>query len=111
MTRIECSGILEIDDDIALRVQAGRSQGVTEDTQFNVHESTSNQLWGSVVAINVRETYCDCIVSDRVNVEFWEKLEGRMRYNTEKPPNIHLIRELPITYLSELVENLLDAWR
>ena len=46
MTRVECSGILEIDNDIALKVQAGRSQGVAEDTQFNVHESTSNQWSG-----------------------------------------------------------------
>ena len=110
-TRVECSGILEIDVRVALRVRAGLTAGVSEGTQFNVYESTNNQLWGSVVAINVREADCDCIVSDRANVEFWEKLEDRMRYNTEKPPNIHLVRELPIAYLLEQVESLLDAWR
>lgn len=108
---MECTGILEIDDEVALKVCVGTSDGVTEETQLNVYESTSDQLWRSVTVINVRETDCACIVSDRVNVEFWEELEGRLRYNTGKPPNIHLVRELPITYLLEQVENLLDAWR
>ena len=110
-TTIECSGILEIDNEVALRVQAGTTDGIAEGSRFNVYESTNNQLWGRVEAVSVRYYDCDCTPYDRGNVEFWEQLEGRMRYNTEKPPNVHLVRDVPIVYIMEQVENLLGNWR
>jgi hypothetical protein len=108
---IKCTGILDIDGGIGLKVQVGKNHGISEGSRFSVYEGTNNERWGGVTAVDIGDSSCDCVPYDRENIVFWEKLEGRMRYNTEKPPNIHLIRELPITYLSELVENLLDAWR
>ena len=111
MVPVECTGILDIDDEVALQIRVGTSNGITNGQQFNVYESTNNELWGRVVAINVRPFDCDCVPTDRVNIKFWQELERRMRYNTSKPPNVHLVRDLPVTYLTEQVENLLDNWR
>ena len=111
MMPIECTGILEIDNEVALQIRAGTSDGIRDGHQFNVYESMNNELWGRVVAINVRPFDCDCITTDRVNIEFWRELERRMRYNTSKPPNVHLVRDLPVIFLMEQVERLLDDWR
>ena len=111
MMPIECTGILIIDNEVALQVQAGSSDGIEEGNQFNVYESTNNELWGRVVVVNVRSFDCDCVPTDRVNINFWQELERRMRYNTSKPPNVHMVRDLPVIFLMEQVEKLLDAWR
>ena len=111
MTRIECSGILEIDGGVALQVLAGTSNGVAKGTRFRAYEATDNQLWGRVEAFNMRDADCDCIPFDRVNREFWGELENRKLYNTEKPPNIYLLLDIQEINLTEQIENLLDNWR
>lgn len=89
-TRFECSGIMEMRGTVAIRVLAGRSQGIQPDDEFNLYEATGDECWGSVVAVDVRESDCDCILQDRANADFWESLESRMRRDTSKPPNVYL---------------------
>ena len=89
-TRFECSGIIEMRGTVALRVLAGRSHGIQPDDEFNLYEATGDECWGSVVAVDVRESDCDCILQDRANADFWESLESRMRRDTSKPPNVYL---------------------
>ena len=111
LTRIECSGILEIDGGVALQVVAGTSNGVAEKMSFIVYEATSDQLWRRVEARNVRDFDCDCVPFDRENGEFWQTFEDRKRHNTGKPPNIYLLRDISEIYLMEEVNNLLDNRR
>ena len=95
MTPIECSGILENEDKgtVALRVLAGEDQGIREGSRFNLYESTGATYWGSVTAVDVRASDCDCVPYDRANADFWENLEDRMKYDTSKPPNVYLARD------------------
>lgn len=114
MTPVECSGILENEDKrtVALRVLAGEDQSIREGSKFNLYESTGDTYWGSVIAINVRALDCDCVPYDRANVAFWENLEDRMRYDTSKPPNVYLARD--ITDYETAMEHiiaLLRHWR
>lgn len=92
MTPVECSGILEIQGTVALKALAGEAHGIREGSKFNLYESTGATYWGSVIAIEVRASDCDCVPYDRANVAFWENLEYRMRYDTSKPPNVYLTR-------------------
>lgn len=114
MTPVECSGILENEDKgtVALRVLAGEDQGIREGSKFNLYESTGATYWGSVTAVDVRASDCDCVPYDRANVAFWENLEDRMRYDTSKPPNVYLARD--ITDYETAMEHiiaLLRHWR
>ena len=110
-TPIGCSGILEIENEVALKVEAGSLDGIKTGVQFNVYESTGDQLWGRVVALEVRDYDCDCIPYDRVNPRFWEQLEDRIEYDTSKPSNVHIIRDVPESEMLESVLELLDNWR
>lgn len=93
MTPVECSGILEIQGTVALRVLAGESQDIREGSKFNLYEATDNTYWGSATAVDVRASDCDCVPYDRANATFWENLEDRMKYDTSKPSNVYLARD------------------
>ncbi len=111
MTRVGCSGILEIDGGIGLKVQVGKSHGINEGSRFSVYEGTNNERWGGVVAVDVGDCYCDCVPYDRENTVFWEKLEDRMKSDTSPPPHVYLVRDVEETKLIEAISELLDNWR
>ena len=111
MTPIGCTGILETELGVAIKVQAGQLQGVANGARFNVYESTGNRLWGIIVAIEVRDNDCDCVPYDRVNEEFWAELENRMRTDTSAPPNVHLVLDVLEPGAIDDMMSLLDNWR
>lgn len=117
-TRFECSGIIEmqgtveVQGTVALKVLAGELQGIQLADKFNLYESTGDEYWGSAVAVDVRESDCDCLLQDRANVDFWESLENRMKYDTSKPSNVYLALDTDDyeTALNHVTE-LLRRWR
>ena len=108
-TRTACMGILNRNGTVALKIQAGELHGVVHDLSFHVYEATDDQLWGRVSVVDLDELTSLCEPFDRINEEFWERLEDRMNHDTS-PPNVYLIQELP-TDLLELVKRLLNNWR
>lgn len=111
-TRVECSGIIEMQGTLALRILAGRSQGIQSGDKLNLHEATGGAYWGSVVAANVRESDCDCLPQDRANVDFGESLEDRMNRDTSKPPNVYLVLDTgDYETARNRVTALLRRWR
>lgn len=109
MTQIPCLGILNRNGTVALRIGIGGSDIVGVGTRFNVYDSINDELWGRVEAVEVGDVTSLCEPTDRNNLEFWEHLEARMRFDTS-PPNIYLVLEIP-TELMDVVERLLDSWR
>ena len=110
MTPIECLGIMEREGYVQLRLSIGSSSGITEGFSFRLLESTDSQQWGIVEVVNVGDTHSDCIPIVRSNENFWAALEDRMRYDTSSPSNIHLMIDLPESYM-QWTEWLLDNWR
>ena len=110
MTPVECLGIMEREGYVQLRLGIGSSSGISEGFSFQLLESTDNRQWGIVEVLNVGDTYSDCIPIVRSNEDFWAALEDRMRYDTSAPSNIHLVIDLPESYV-EWTEWLLDNWR
>ena len=111
-TRFECSGIMEMQETVALKIMAGELQGIQRGDKFSLYEATGGAYWGSVVAVSVRESDCDCRLHDVANVDFWESLENRMKYDTSKPPNVYLVLDTD-DYETALnhVTALLRRWR
>ena len=89
-TRFECSGIMEMQGTVALKILAGELQGIQSGDKFNLYEATGGAYWGSVVAVSVREYDCDCRLYNRANADFWESLEDRVMHDTSQPPNVYL---------------------
>ena len=111
-TRVECSGIIEMRGTVALRVLVGSSHGIQRDDKFNLYEATGNAYWGSVVAVDVRESDCDCRPDDRKNEDFWEYIEDRMKYVTSKPENVYLVLDTEgYATAINLIIALLRYWR
>ena len=111
MTKVECSGILDIDGGIGLKVQVGKNHGISEGSRFSVYEDTNNERWGGITAVDVGDSYCDCVPYDRENTVFWEKLEDRMNSDTSPPPNVYLVRDVLESELINTISELLDSWR
>ena len=110
-TRIVSSGIFELDGSVAIRVEGGRAQGITNGTRFEVYEGTNDGLWGRVETVNARFDDCDCLPYDRENADFWEMLEDRMKSDTSPPANVYLVREVPESEILDTIVELLDNWR
>ena len=109
-TRFECSGIMEMQGTVALKIMAGELQGIQSGDKFNLYEATDGAYWGSVVAVSVRESDCDCLAQDRANVDFWESY--RKKYDTSMPPNVYLALDTGDyeTAIKRITE-LLRRWR
>ncbi len=108
LTRVECLGIINREGTVALKVTSLASVVLTN--RFNVYDNVNKELWGRVEVVQVDETTCLCVPYDRVNPEFWEHLEDRMRYDTS-PPSVYLVRQLPEAELLEWVESILNIWK
>ena len=109
MIPVRCLGITTREGIVALRINYGAIAGARRSMLFNVHDSVNDELWGQVIIVETGELTSLCVPSNRINGDFWEHLEGRMRFDPS-PPNVYLVRELP-PHFSESVDEFLDNWR
>ena len=111
MTPMTCTGILDRNGTVHLKVSLSDSGGIGEDDLLYVQEAVNHDRWGVVSVVEyVEERFVVCTPIDRVNPQFWEHLENRMGFDTTAPDNINLIRAMPTDY-QRVVENFLDDWR
>ena len=109
MTQIPCLGILNRNGTVALRISIEGSNIVGVGTRFNVYDSVNDELWGRVEAFETDDAIVLCRPVYRINLDFWEHLEARMRFDTA-PPGVYLVADVPTELMNE-VERLLDGWR
>ena len=112
MIPVKCLGIMPKEGTVALRIDYGETNGAKLDMWFNVHDCVNNELWGQVRIAETNEMTSLCVPSNRINEDFWEHLEERMRFDTS-PPNVYLVREIPPQFLESVDELLefLNNWR
>lgn len=109
LTPIACLGIIDRNGTVALRIAAGRTDGMVPELPLNVYDAVNSTLWGRVKVVEVNDAIAFCEPYDRNNPDFWGSLEDRMRTDTS-PPGVFLVREVP-TNMIALVNRLLDHWR
>ena len=111
MTPMTCTGILDRNGTVHLKVALSDSGVIGENDLLYVQETVNHDRWGVVSVVEyVEERFVVCTPIDRVNPQFWEHLENRMGFDTTAPDNINLIRAMPTDY-QRVVENFLDDWR
>lgn len=109
MTRIACLGILEINGGVGLRVDLNAAEISEILWMLNVYDAANNDLWGRVNFVEAQDSSCIYEPLDRTNPEFWEYLEGRMKFDTTAP-SVYLVLEPPSNLITS-VDHLLNAWR
>lgn len=110
MTPMTCAGILDRNGTVHLKVRLVKSVKVDEGDPLYVHEAVNDATWGIVrVSDRVDDNYIVCEPIDRMNVDFWEHLEDRMKFDTSAP-NVYLVKLLPTDFL-RTTENFLNDWR
>ena len=105
------SGITAIEDELGIGLPLGHDDGVTRGHRFVVINSASQEKWGVIEALEIRETSCVCRVFDRINLDFWAGLERRMRRDPSPPQGVTIRREIPDKALLDSIRQLLTAWR
>lgn len=107
---IEATGIGPREGSVVIRLEAGSNSGVAYRAKFRVTNAATGETWGIIEAVEVDDTSCTCIVSDRSNPDFWDELEGRMRRDAAPPQGVTITREFPEDIV-EIIRELLKSWR
>ena len=95
-------GIGNRDGELVLGLEIGTQEGATPGARFRV-ATVSGETLGFGECIEVFETSCLCMVSDRINTDYWESLEGRMLTDPSPPAGV--------TFTGYVAEEILDTIR
>ena len=108
---VELSGLTQIGEAVGIGLPLGLRDGLVIGERFAVLNAASQEKWGTLQVSEIREESCICSVFDRINQEFWDGLEGRMRYDASPPRGVTIRREIPEEYLLDWLSRLLNAPR
>ena len=104
-------GITPIDDDVAVGLPLGLRDGLATGDRFVVLNAASQETWSVIQVHEIHEGSCICSVLDRINLEFWNSLETRMRQDASPPQGVTIRRELPDEHLLDWLTRLLRTPR
>ena len=88
----------------------GSGESVNKGDKFGAVNAATREKLGVMEVIDVEVDSCLCVVSDRMQTEFWEELESRASKDPSPPPGVNFSREVNQDIL-ELVKRLLRDWR
>lgn len=106
---VEALGIGERDGSVVIRLELGSNQPAMIGDRFDAFNLASGEKWGVIEATEISSDSCICSVFDRINVEFWQGLEIRMRTDAAPPTGIKFSREVPeniLVFLDRLIQHL-----
>ena len=104
-------GITPIDDDVGVGLPLGLRDGLVTGDRFVVLNAASQEKWGVIQIYEIHEDSCICSVFDRINLEFWDSLEARMRHDASPPQGVTVRREIPHEHLLDWLTRLLKTPR
>ena len=109
---IQSPGIAIEEGRLVVRLACGTRDQSGLGQRFLVVNNASKEIWGALEAYRVDSDSCLCLVSDRINVEFWESLERRANTEPTLPEGITVTREVPDEEeLISLLRTALGLWR
>ena len=105
---ISATGIGDQEGSVVVSLALGENNGISIGDLFQVVNIATKEQLGTVQSMTAEKTSCLCAVTDRVNVEFWEELESRMRRDPSPPFGVAFSREAPPGFL-DFVEQLVAS--
>lgn len=94
-SQISILGLTNNSGTVNLTLEAGSSNGISPGTMLDVVTDPGGEVYGEVQVIQINDGTCMVLPTNRINIEFWEKLEDRMKYDPSPPPNIVVKRQIP----------------
>ena len=106
---VEAEGIGEKEGSLVVGIATGSSEGTRRGDKFLVLNSATDDEWGVLEVLEADENSCVCRVSNRINREFWDELESKIRTNPSFPRGLSISRNLPEGIL-DFVQRLVRDW-
>jgi len=80
---------------VNLILEASSSDGIYPEAMLDVVTDPGGEIYGEVQIIQISNSGITVSPTNRINTEFWEKLEDRMKSDPSPPPNIVAKRQIP----------------
>ncbi len=106
-SEIRILGLKNNSGTVNLILEAGVNDGVSLEVMLDVVTKPGGERYGEVRVIQLSNGVSIVSPTNRINVEFWEKLEDRMRSDPSPPPNVVAKLQIP-RGLSKSLELLLQ---
>ncbi len=94
-SQIRILGLNNNSGTVNLILEAGSSNGISSGMMFDIVTDPGGEIYGEVQVVQIEDSSCTVSPANRINTEFWEKLEDRMKYDPSSPPNIIAKRKIP----------------
>jgi hypothetical protein len=94
---------------VVVRLAIGSSESVATGDRFVAVNAATRERLGVLEVEEAEADSCVCRVSDRINVEFWEGLEGRMSRDPSPPAGVTFSLEGAEEVLNT-IKQLLRSW-
>lgn len=106
---VEALGIGEQSGSVVIRLAVGSNESIVVGDKFEAVNTATGDKLGVVEVIEVEGDSCLCSVFDRMNLEFWDELELRMRRDPSPTAGVTFLREVPGEFLAS-VRKVLQRW-
>lgn len=106
-SQIRILGLTSNTGTVNLVLDAGSTNGIRPQMMLDVVTDPGGELFGEVEVVQLEDSRCTVSPINRVSPEFWEKLEDRMKYDTQAPPNVVVKPQIP-NGIMEFLESLLQ---
>ena len=94
-SEIRILGLKNNSGTINLILEADTIDDVFPGMMLDVETQPGGERYGEVQVIQLSNGGCIVSPTNRINIEFWGKLEDRMKYDTSPPPNIVAKLQIP----------------
>ncbi len=94
-SQIQILGLIDKSGTVNLILEQGFSNGISQGMILNVVTDPGGEVFGEAQVTELNNRGCIVSPTNRINTEFWEKLEDRMRSDPSPPPNIVAKRQIP----------------
>lgn len=94
-SQIRIIGLTNNSGTVNLILEASSSDGIYPKARLDIITDPGGEIYGEVQVIQISNSGCKVSPTNRINTEFWEKLEDRMKSDPSPPPNIVAKRQIP----------------
>jgi hypothetical protein len=94
-SEIRILGLKNSSGTVNLILEAGVNDGVSLGMTLDVVTQPGGEKYGEVQVIQLSNGGCIVLPTNRINIEFWEKLEDRMKSDPSPPANVAARLQMP----------------
>lgn len=94
-SQIRILGLTNNSGTVNLILEAGSSNAISLGMMLDVTTEPGSEIYGEVQVIQISDSRCTVSPTNRINSEFWGKLEDRMGFDPSAPVNVVARLQIP----------------